>query len=400
MSALTARLPRLPARFRLQRPMLSGITAIAVKDLRGRMRGRRTFVIVTIYLVLLAVFGWMLERMNEEQLALGLCGVRDIRGCGLGWGGQAAIYASSAVGRGIFVGLMQLLSLMVIVLAPASTATAISGERERQTLDLLAVTPISSLAIVLGKLLSALAWVFVLILASIPITSLVFVFGGVAPDDILRGYAVLLATALGMGAIGLFFSTVVRRTGASTSLTYVTTIALTVGSIFVWEFMHTTAARNPNTGVQAPPPEAILYFNPFIAQADVACGTEGGLGTWCRVRNSVLDGSDSLLSPLFNGGGQAFGIDDVGGFSGKPAFDCPPNARCAFPGVGVGEAAAPALVGASSSFHRLWSRTVGAFLALGLILTFVSVQLVTMSRRWSLPRSLAGRFARRRSREA
>jgi ABC-type transport system involved in multi-copper enzyme maturation permease subunit len=384
--------------------MLSGITAIAVKDLRGRMRGRRTFVIVTIYLVLLAAFGWMLERMNEEQLALGFCGARDIRGCGVGWGGQAAIYASSAVGRGIFVGLMQLLSLMVIVLAPASTATAISGERERQTLDLLAVTPISSLAIVLGKLLSALAWVFVLILASIPITSLVFVFGGVAPDDILRGYAVLLATALGMGAIGLFFSTVVRRTGASTSLTYVTTIALTVGSIFVWEFLHTTAPRNPNTGVQAPPSEAILYFNPFIAQADVACGTEGGLGTWCRVRNSVLDGSDSLLSPLFNGGGgQNFGIDDQTvilkfGGGGGGAAPCPANGRCDFPAAG-GEVTATA-IGGASTLHRLWSRTVGAFLVLGLILTFVSVQLVTMSRRWSLPRSLAARFPRTSSREA
>ena len=41
----------------------------------------------------------------------------------------------------------------------------------------------------MGKLLSALAWVFVLILASIPVTALVFVFGGVAPDDVLRGYA-------------------------------------------------------------------------------------------------------------------------------------------------------------------------------------------------------------------
>ena len=38
---------------------------------------------------------------------------------------------------------------------PASTAGAISLEREKQTLDLLVTTPISSLAIVLGKLLSA-----------------------------------------------------------------------------------------------------------------------------------------------------------------------------------------------------------------------------------------------------
>src|SRR4029079_10967376 len=105
---------------------------------------------------------------------------------------------------------------------------AISSEREHQTLDLLAVTPISSLAIVLGKLFSALAWVFVLILASIPITALVFVFGGVAPDDVIRGYAVLFATVIGLGSVGIFFSALTRRTGASTGLTFVTTLALVI----------------------------------------------------------------------------------------------------------------------------------------------------------------------------
>ena len=47
-------------------------------------------------------------------------------------------------------------TLLVAFLAPASTAGAISLEREKQTLELLAATPISSLAIVIGKLLSAL----------------------------------------------------------------------------------------------------------------------------------------------------------------------------------------------------------------------------------------------------
>ena len=86
---------------------------------------------------------------------------------------------------------MFLQTLMIAILAPASTAGTISGERERQTLDLLAVTPISSVAIVVGKLLSALTWVFVLITASIPVAALVFVYGGVAPDDVLRGYLML-----------------------------------------------------------------------------------------------------------------------------------------------------------------------------------------------------------------
>src|SRR5689334_14323529 len=198
----------------------------------------------------------MFLRLNEESLA----------SQGGGFGGQST-YASAAVGRGIFIGLMMLQTLIVAVLAPAATAGAISSEREHQTLDLLAVTPISSLAIVLGKLLSALVWLFILILASIPVTGLVFVFGGVAPDDMLRAYVVLFATVIGLGSVGIFFSTLTRRTGASTGLTFVATLAVIVGSVFLWIFLSNTSEVT-STGLRRQPPEALLYLNPFVAQAD------------------------------------------------------------------------------------------------------------------------------------
>ena len=45
---------------------------------------------------------------------------------------------------------------LICLLAPALTADLISGERERSTLDLLLVTPLSRLQIVVGKLVAAL----------------------------------------------------------------------------------------------------------------------------------------------------------------------------------------------------------------------------------------------------
>ena len=45
----------------LGRP-LGGIAAVGVKELRGRMRGRRAFVNLTLYLALLTGFGWMVEQ--------------------------------------------------------------------------------------------------------------------------------------------------------------------------------------------------------------------------------------------------------------------------------------------------------------------------------------------------
>ena len=85
---------------------------------------------------------------------------------------------------------------------------------------MLATTPISSLAIVVGKLLSALTYVFILIIASIPLTAMVFVFGGVGPDEVLRGYLVLFVTAIGLGSLGLFISALLQRTQAATVVTF------------------------------------------------------------------------------------------------------------------------------------------------------------------------------------
>jgi ABC-2 type transport system permease protein len=385
MSAPAARLSlrgRLPSlRF------TSGITAIIVKELRGRMRGRRAFVVLTLHVLLLAAFAWMFQRINEES----------IRGLG-SYGGQAT-YASASVGRGIFIGLLLLQTLMVAVLAPAATAGAISSEREHQTLELLTVTPISSLAIVLGKLLSALAWVFVLVLASIPLTALVFVFGGVAPDDVIRGYAVLFATVIGLGSVGIFFSALTRRTGASTGLTFVVTLALTIGSLFLFVFLSSTAEVSSN-GLRKPPSEAILYLNPFVAQADVACGTEdGGFGGSCSFISGVLGPADQLIPPSvdkpvpgFGIGGAAPGIpvaiDDAGGIKGRIV------------GLGTGEPNADVAVAAiTDPFRdRFWPKTVISFLVLAAVLTTASVQFVSPTRRWrpSLPGPVR-RLVRRRS---
>ncbi|TMD27051.1 MAG: hypothetical protein E6I94_09930, partial [Chloroflexi bacterium] len=186
---------------------LSGMAAIGSKELRGRMRGRRAFAFLTFYLTVLSGFVWMLETLQAQAVS------------NSGFGSSAA-FASTQIGTTVFAGLLFLETLLVTFLAPAFTTGAISQEREKQTIDLLVATPISSLSIVLGKLFSALAWVFILVIASIPLTGIVFVFGGVAPEDLVRGYIVLIVDAIGLGCIGLFFSALLRRTLAATVATY------------------------------------------------------------------------------------------------------------------------------------------------------------------------------------
>ena len=76
-----------------------------------------------------------------------------------------------------FVAILEFLLLMFIM--PALTSGSISGERERQTLELLFTTKMSPKGIILGKLMSAFNQLMILVISSLPIVLLSFVYGSV-----------------------------------------------------------------------------------------------------------------------------------------------------------------------------------------------------------------------------
>lgn len=350
-----------------------GVAAIGVKELRGRMRGRRAFVIVTIYLGLLAGFAWMIGALIAQ-------------GYSSGFGGSSA-FASAAIGQGVFAALLMLMTLQVVFLAPSATAGSISLEREKQTLDLLAATPISSLAIVVGKLLSALIYLFLLIAASIPLMAIVFVYGGVGPEDVLRGYIVLVTTALGFGSFGIFCSSLVKRTTAATAVTIFGVLAMTIGTAFVlifWAAMGTFDNNGNRTGgpLGIRSPTVLAYVNPFIAQADVMCGTETSFGAWCSAVNSLVPSQNGIIfteegtvqapAPAVAPGDTVVMADAAGG------------------PVAVGADGRPLDVAPADQFgvarDQLWPKSVAAWLILSLVFLVLSVQFVSPTRRWHLPR--------------
>ena len=234
--------------------LLGGLTAIWVRELRGRMRGKRAFIFLTFYLFILVGLLWATVGAATSSRQLGAL-------------------ESISLGRGIFGGVVFVETLVVIVLSPAYTAASISQEREKQTFDLLAVTPISSLAIVLGKLVSGLSFLAVIVGASLPLASLAFLFGGIGPEDLLAAYFVLAILGLGAGAIGIFCSAVMKRTQPATVAAFVGVALVTVGTAAIWIGLEARADEDPASS----PPEAILYLNPFVAQADVVCAATGAL---------------------------------------------------------------------------------------------------------------------------
>ena len=249
------------------RELIASIGTIMTKELRSRMRGRRAFVVLTVYLAILAL------------ITYGVYIVVAPNATGFGGFGFGQANASALIGQSIFTALSIFQLILVCFIAPAFTAGQISLEREKQTLDLLVSTPMRPSAIVLGKLAAALAFVVLMIVAAVPITAIVLMYGGASVDDIVRQQLVLLATALALGTIGLFFSALLKRTQAATVLTYITMLALTLGTAMIFTFW-TIVANQSDQGFGVGPrqiaPEALLYLNPGVAMLDVVANAEPG----------------------------------------------------------------------------------------------------------------------------
>ncbi len=215
---------------------------IVAKEYRTRMRTWRSPLAITVYIVLLGGIGWAVFA------ALTVSGSVINQGAG-------------SLGQMLFTFLILFQVALLAFITPALTAGAISGERERQTLDLLFVTPIAPFSIIWGKLLASMSFVVLLLLISVPIFSLVFLFGGIEADQVVSAFTVTAITAMMLGFVGVAFSTMLRRTLAATVASYGAAFVLLVGTL-LYGALFPTEADASSTSQPAPP--AITLISPVI----------------------------------------------------------------------------------------------------------------------------------------
>ena len=147
----------------------------------------------------------------------------------------AEIQYSSFLSLYLFVAAIEFIMLLLIV--PALTAGSISGEREKQTLNLLLTTPMTAGDIVAGKLAASLSNVFLLIISSFPMLSLVFIYGGVTAGDIAMVLLCFSSTALLAGSIGICCSSVFKRSAMATAASYCAMAVLVFGTLALSGFV-------------------------------------------------------------------------------------------------------------------------------------------------------------------
>lgn len=307
--------------------MTLSVNPIIVKELRSRMRGPRTYIILSIFLAGLATVCYAIIRVFEGQAQAG------------------NMIISAHVGKGVFAALALAETLLITFLTPAVTAGAISGEREQLTYDLLVATPLRPGRILSGKLVATLSYILLLIFTAVPLGSLVLIFGGVAPGDLLQALALLIVTALTFGMIGLLCSSLVRRTITATILAYAIVLLMVIGSYFA---VSLRIAAQPN---QPPGSSRMIAASPFSAMASIIA------------RGNQINPMDMPAAPM--------PMDGVGLIGSMPGISMLT--------VGIIEYGPNGAI-----IHPVYRWTIAGYSILGLACYWLAGHLVRPRRRWRL----------------
>lgn len=183
---------------------------VLVKELRGRVRGARAFVLLTAYLVILSGMVLLVYISMVQS-------------------GMSELNIGQQIGQALFFLIGGVALAQVCLITPLLTAGSISGEKERQSYDLLVSSLLSPWQIVWGKLGAAMAYAGLLVLGTIPLISVAFLFGGVSLSEVVVALAALLATALVCACVGLCWSSVTGSSMVANALSLGTVLLVLLG---------------------------------------------------------------------------------------------------------------------------------------------------------------------------
>lgn len=142
----------------------------------------------------------------------------------------------------------QLIILGIVV--PVRTASAISGEKERQTFDIMMTTGMTPFTVILGKVMTAIVQSMFFVVASMPVMALSFVIGGMSWSYLFWFLGVALLVSFFAASIGILCSSICKKSISAVIMSYGFYIIFFVGTVLPWLFyMIAEAGRSYSSGV-------------------------------------------------------------------------------------------------------------------------------------------------------
>jgi len=196
---------------------------IVLRDLRTTMRGTRSYWFQGTYLLLLGVLAVTGYAIATGQSLLPQDADSYSR---LGPRVFSVVDAQDRL-QSFYYFIFVTLAALITLIAPALTATSVTDERQRQSLDLLVTTPISAFEMLVGKLMSSLAFLGLLLALSLPASALCILLGGATIGDVFRIYTLLGVDAIVLASIGLYFSCACKNSLQAIVWTYASALTFT-----------------------------------------------------------------------------------------------------------------------------------------------------------------------------
>lgn len=153
---------------------------------------------------------------------------------------------------------------VVSLITPITTASLVSGERERQTFDIMLTTAMTPFSIVFGKVTSAVFRIMLYVIASIPIMSLAFVVGGMSWWILLWYLLTITIFTYFAGSIGILCSCFSRKSMSAEMISFAIYALFGIGT-FVPLLISALSNGNPYVSV------LLLLFNPVVFFEEFFC---------------------------------------------------------------------------------------------------------------------------------
>lgn len=220
------------------------------KELRQRLRERRSWLLPTLYLLILSGTVSFAYYMTTDAEMRG--GQREVQG--------------ADIGLAIFLTVVFTQIIALLLMAPVFSAGSITIEKEQRTLAGLLTSLLGVTQIWWGKFVTALLYLLLLLLSTLPMLALSFAFGGVEPLQLVRATGSTVLVLAAICCVGLWCSAMFRRSIHSTAACYGIVLVLSVVTAVVFGILlsHWTShnlllrAEGPPAYVQAP-----LFLNPL-----------------------------------------------------------------------------------------------------------------------------------------
>lgn len=127
--------------------------------------------------------------------------------------------------------------VLVSMMTPSFAAGSISGEKERQTYEMLLASPLRPESIVWGKFAAALTHLGILVFSSLPVVMLCLPLGGVSFYEVLAAYIGLICSVIVFGMISVAAGSYFKRTSAALVVSYFLILPLVLVIVTFWYLM-------------------------------------------------------------------------------------------------------------------------------------------------------------------